>query len=605
MVRQAGAAKPRIGSLVAVAIGCLLLGLAIGRWMIGASAQTEQQWRDVDELHRMYTVPSSYNFVESNKSYERRLLSLIHDGLLQYDPVRDRLVPGLARSYEVSPDGLTWTFHLRDAQTSDEVKLTADDVVFSFGLCLDARFDCKQRSSLMLNGQAITPSAVNPSTVRFDLPQPFHSFDWAVSAITVVPRETFASVVQTPQQFREAVGVQQPDLKYLRGFGPYYVESQDTQEVRLARNDHFWGRGDDRAPRPYLQRITLVLRNEDMTSTMDFLHDDRYVYRPVGPMEAGNLRDNTDFEILDCGVGGLCTFFWVNQNPLVPWGEKYPKRLELFQSVDFRRALAHAIDRWSIIRSVYQGHADPLYGPVSPVYSWAAPPAVLEEVTPQGGPEVALAELAALGVVRGEPDAEGKRWLTYEEAGGRIPLEIEIRTSKDEEDRRRKTAEEIKTQLENIGIRVKVVEERFGDMVMRLDKTFDYEAAVMSLGGAPNATTLKHFFESSGPMHFVNPHQKSPATEWERRVDELFQIYATSPDQVARDRAILELQVTWSAAQPAFHLVNDRRLVAVRRDYEVNGMALTGRADDPILERTVIENVRLRRLVPRGAAEWP
>jgi hypothetical protein len=96
----------------------------------------------------------------------------------------------------------------------------------------------------------------------------------------------------------------------------------------------------------------------------------------------------------------------------------------------------------------------------------------------------------------------------------------------------------------------------------------------------------------------VNPRQKSPATDWERRVDESFKVYATSPDPASRDRALIELQKTWVAAQPAFHLYNDRMLVVVRRDYEINGIALTGRAADPILERTVIENIRLRRLVP-------
>jgi hypothetical protein len=59
------------------------------------------------------------------------------------------------------------------------------------------------------------------------------------------------------------------------------------------------------------------------------------------------------------------------------------------------------------------------------------------------------------------------------------------------------------------------------------------------------------------------------------------------------------LQKVWVAAQPAFHLYNERKLVAVRRDCEVNGMALTGRAADPVLDRTVIEDVRLRRLVSR------
>ena len=271
----------------------------------------------------------------------------------------------------------------------------------------------------------------------------------------------------------------------------------------------------------------------------------------------------------------------------------------LFQKVEFRRALAHAIDRHALIRHVYKGHAEPVYGPVSPIFRWVAPPEVLEEVTPKTDPAAALAELAKIGVTPGEPDSNGKRWLTYEEGGKRVPLEFEIRTNKVEEDIRHKTAEEMKSQLEVIGLRTTVVEESFGEMVTRLDRTFDYEAAVMALDGAPDAATLRYFFESSGPMHFVNPRQKSPATDWERQVDESFHIYATSPDVAVRDRAILDLQKTWSYAQPAFHLINDRKLVAVRREYEVNGLALTGRAVDPVLSRTVVENVQLRRLIPR------
>ena len=94
--------------------------------------------------------------------------------------------------------------------------------------------------------------------------------------------------------------------------------------------------------------------------------------------------------------------------------------MELFQKVEFRRALAHAIDRNAIIRRVFKGHAEPLYGPVSPIFRWAAPPEVLQEVTPKTDPKAALAELAKLGVTPGEPDGDGKRWLTYLEGGKRV-----------------------------------------------------------------------------------------------------------------------------------------------------------------------------------------
>ncbi len=599
MVRVGGSRRSGRTGVVLLALVCLLGGLAIGRWGTGRKAQGGTAWREVDELHQMYLVPSSYNFIESNKSYENQLLALIHDRLLNYDPVQNELVAGLARTYEASPDGLTWTFHLRDAQTPDGVKLDAQDVVFSFNLCLDTQFDCKMRGNFILNKKPIEATATDPLTVTFRLAEPFHSFPFAIARVFIVPRATFTEVSSSEKAFRQAVGVQQPELKYLRGFGPYSVESADTQEVRLLRNEKFWGRGDEQTARPYLRSLVLVMRREDVTAELDFLRDDRFVYRQIGPMEAERLREDTRFEVLDRGRGGGCLFFWLNQNPSAPWGKTHPGRMALVQKVEFRRALAHAIDRGAIIRRVFQGYADPLYGPVSPVFRWAARSEELQEETPKTDPAAALAELAKLGVTPGEPDGDGKRWLTYDEGGKRSPLEIEIRTSKDEEDRRRKTAEEIKSQLEEIGVRVKVVEERFGDMVMRLDKTYDYEAAVMVLEGMPDAAVLRFFFESSGPMHFVNPYQKSPATDWEKRVDELYHLYATAPDVAVRDRAILDVQKTWVAAQPAFHLLNDRKLVAVRRDYEVNGLALTGRASDPILERTVIENVRLRQLVPR------
>jgi peptide/nickel transport system substrate-binding protein len=599
MIRRERARPAGRSRGVLVGLSCLLAGFALGRLATGPKTGEARSWQNLNELHQMHMVPSSFNFVESNKAYEINFISLIHDRLLQYDPVQNQLVAGLARTFEVSPDGLTWTFRLREAETPDGIRLSAQDVVFSFNLCLDTRFDCKSRGNFILQKKPIVATATDPHTVTFRLAEPFHSFPWAVAEVFIVPAVTFDGVSIDEKVFRHAVGVQQPELEYLRGFGPYFVESRDTQDVTLVRNEKFWGRGDDQAPRPHLRKLTLIMRKEDITAELDFLRDDRLVYREVGSMEAERLSQDTSFDILDRGRGAGCFFFWVNQNPQAPWGKTFPRRMELFQKVEFRRAIAHAIDRNAIVRRVFGGYAEPLFGPVSPIFRWAAPSDVLEDVTPKTDPVAALAELAKLGVTPGEPDADGRRWLHYDEGGKRVPLEIEIRTSKDDEDRRRKIAEEIKSQLEAIGLRIKVVEERFGDMVMRLDKTYDYEAAVMMLQGYPDAAQLRFFFESSGPMHFVNPYQKSPATDWERQVDELYVRYATAPDVAVRDQAILDLQKTWVAAQPAFHLINDRRTVAVRRDYEVNGLALTGRAFDPVLQRTIIENVRLRRLVPR------
>src|SRR6185437_330208 len=95
-----GWAKPALIGLI-----CLLGGLAIGRWVLGRKTSGERVWRQVEELHQMFLVPSGYNFVESNKSYENQLISFLHDQLLHYDPVQNQLVPGLAKTYGASSDG--------------------------------------------------------------------------------------------------------------------------------------------------------------------------------------------------------------------------------------------------------------------------------------------------------------------------------------------------------------------------------------------------------------------------------------------------------------------------------------------------------------------
>jgi oligopeptide transport system substrate-binding protein len=60
----------------------------------------------------------------------------LFEGLMTYS-AEDAVIPGVATSWETSSDGLTWTFHLRDASWSDGSPLTAEDFVYSFRRVLD------------------------------------------------------------------------------------------------------------------------------------------------------------------------------------------------------------------------------------------------------------------------------------------------------------------------------------------------------------------------------------------------------------------------------------------------------------------------------------
>ncbi|MBS0408860.1 MAG: peptide ABC transporter substrate-binding protein, partial [Proteobacteria bacterium] len=74
--------------------------------------------------------PATLDPHKSTGTWEDRILSDLDMGLTQDDPA-GRPIPGMAERWETSPDGLVWTFHLRDAKWSDGEPVTADDFVYS------------------------------------------------------------------------------------------------------------------------------------------------------------------------------------------------------------------------------------------------------------------------------------------------------------------------------------------------------------------------------------------------------------------------------------------------------------------------------------------
>lgn len=96
----------------------------------------------------------------------------LYSRLLLRNPSTGALEPGLAQSWEISADGLTYTFHLRDALFSDGSPITASDVVFS----LERIRGDKQSAYPAPLGAVESMSAADPKTVVVKLKSPFAPF---------------------------------------------------------------------------------------------------------------------------------------------------------------------------------------------------------------------------------------------------------------------------------------------------------------------------------------------------------------------------------------------------------------------------------------------
>ncbi len=95
--------------------------------------------------------PKTFNPITSTETSSWEVLQFVFEGLTEYNPLTQECVGGLAKSWTVSPDGLTWDFILRDSlYWSDGTPIGPDDVVFSFKVGYDPKNVSMIRDNLPL-----------------------------------------------------------------------------------------------------------------------------------------------------------------------------------------------------------------------------------------------------------------------------------------------------------------------------------------------------------------------------------------------------------------------------------------------------------------------
>ncbi|MEN9677512.1 MAG: ABC-type oligopeptide transport system, periplasmic component [Verrucomicrobiota bacterium] len=175
-----------------------------------------------------------------------RVTGAMFEGLTRYDPETGRAIPGLAHSWDISPDGRVYTFHLRtNAAFSTGEPIRADDVVWSWQRAADptTAADYSGFFFYVEGGQAIVTGAstnlsglgiraVDPLTVEVRLvnPTPFLPDLCGMRIMAVVPRWAV-----------EKYGDQWVRMDPLPCSGAYELLSwRPNDRIRLRRNPHYW-----------------------------------------------------------------------------------------------------------------------------------------------------------------------------------------------------------------------------------------------------------------------------------------------------------------------------------------------------------------------------
>jgi peptide/nickel transport system substrate-binding protein len=495
--------------------------------------------------------PRTFNDMMSTETSSSDVTNLIFAYLVKFDNGAQQFVPELAKSWEVAPDGVTWTFDLRKgAAFSDAHPITSEDVLFSFEVAYDPVVHPSIQDLLKVGGQNFKVSAPDPYTVVINTLKPNSALLDALcqGGLPILPKH----ILQAPYKegnFVSAYNVATPPDKLVSG-GPFrVVQYVPGEKTVLARNPHYFGFDQQNQRLPYLNELVFLIVPDQDTADLKFRSGELDGLDNIKPENYRWYEDNEkkgNFTLYDLGPEMSSRFFWFNLNKVQPplpgqkpvpgrkIGDPFvdPVKYAWFSNPAFRRAVSMAIDRDSMIRSIYFGYGEKNWSLAGRSNKeWYIPDLVHYDYNPSETKRL----LASLGYKDGNGDG------VLEDTRGN-PVAFSMKTNADNT-MRVAVANFIKDDLAKVGIRMTLAPIDFNTLVTNIRADFQYEAILLGLtsGVPPTPGNAQNGLRSSGDAHQWFVRQQKPATPEEARMDRLMDEILTNQDRSAQKQSWKEI----------------------------------------------------------------
>ncbi len=267
--------------------------------------------------------------------------SKIFDGLVSYDE-NFNLIPRLAESWEVSDDGLTITFHLREGVTfHDGEPMTSEDVAYTFMEILKQRHP-RGKSTFQFLEAVETPDDLT-AVFKFSTASPYVMRALAGAESPIMPKHVYdgTDVMKNPANTAPI------------GTGPFkFGEYERGSHIILTRNENYWD-GD----KPYLDQLVIRLISDSASRAAALESGEvQYGAQYVIPLsDVARMDANPQLEVSTDGWGYNTSVNYMDFN----------LRRDQWQDVRVRQAIVHAIDKDFLVDNVWHGFATPADGPIT------------------------------------------------------------------------------------------------------------------------------------------------------------------------------------------------------------------------------------------------
>ncbi len=304
------------------------------------------------------------------ESPEYEVLALNFDLLENFDKSTLQASPGVATSWTQSPDGLSWTFDIRQGMTwQDGQPFTANDIAFTYNKTID----CNLGNSLDYLVPDFTESITAPSPTQLV---------WTTNKPTSAPiRPPWVYIApehiwgkSSCDDIKKAPFFE--DGKPMVGSGPFQLtEWNKGQDWTMTANPNYWGGA------PHISQFKVVLY-DNSEAMVTALKQGEIDYTNLGSVDLFNeLQSSGGADGITTHVGPAVTFGQMSFNmcdPTSPTAAPYCKNNPgsgnpALRDPAVRTAIAWAIDRQTIVDKVLAGYGEPgttIVPPFSSFYHW-------------------------------------------------------------------------------------------------------------------------------------------------------------------------------------------------------------------------------------------
>ncbi|HEY8816187.1 MAG TPA: peptide ABC transporter substrate-binding protein [Candidatus Dormibacteraeota bacterium] len=300
--------------------------------------------------------PSSLDPGQTQYTYETSVLRAISEPLLRPDPDMNGVSPAVADTFDVSPSGTIYAFHLRrNAQYWDGTPVRAQDFVFAWQRLIDPRLASPSEAffaDAVLNGNSVSlldprrdASKLDGAVASLGL-KATDDYTFQVTLSHRDPAFIWLAAMPAGAPIRQDVVKASTDKwatsrDTLITNGPFKVAEMAADHIMVVQNSHYWG------PRPTLTSIDFVIVNDGAAALAKYRSGQLDVIN-VQPAEAAGVAADAQLSHELMKTPSLSVFwlaFHVASAPL--------------NNVRVRRAIAEAIDRTAFVAQVFQGQATP------------------------------------------------------------------------------------------------------------------------------------------------------------------------------------------------------------------------------------------------------